>query len=95
MLAEVTFEEFMKWIGFFEGNPRRAKGHILQAAREVPLIAKLLQINANAHRQGASSQELDRATAVVSALLAIHFALEGHGKPSISKRRVSNRRRRS
>ncbi len=81
LLADVEFESFIGWLGFFDENIEEAKDILMESLVEVPLIERLMLIYNNAAESGADEHMLRRNRDIVSSLLALHQLEKGVAPP--------------
>ena len=82
-LADIQFDDFLEWLEALENMDDQTQEDLQEAARNVPFLGKLIMTHANAMRQGAPDQNLQRSSAIINALVAAHFILEGRTKPGL------------
>ena len=92
-LADVTFEDFLAWIGAIESMDDGIKGDLFEAASTVPLIERLMIVNTNAARRKAAKRDLLRSGAIINSLVAIYFILTGRTRPGSAGRTSGTRRK--
>jgi hypothetical protein len=92
-LADVKFEDFLAWIGAIESMDDGIKEDLSEAASSVPLIERLVMVHANAMRKKASNRDLQRSSAIINALVAVHFILKGRTRPGAPGRKSDTCRR--
>ena len=86
-LADVEFEDFLAWIGAIEGMENGIKEDLLEAMSTVPLIERLMTIYVNATERKAAKRDLQRNSAIVNALVAVHFIMKGRTRPGSPARK--------
>lgn len=92
-LADVKFEDFLAWIGAIERMDDGIKEDLTEAANTVPLIEWLMMVHANAMQKKASKRDLQRSSAIINSLVAVHFILKGRPRPGSPGRKSGTRRR--
>ena len=91
-LADVEFEDFLAWIGAVESLAPGIRKDLSDAANTVPIIGRLMMVHANAMRQKAPERDLQRSGAIINALVAVHFIMQGRPRPGPRSRKPSARR---
>jgi hypothetical protein len=92
-LADVTFEDFLAWIGAIEGMDDEVKKDLFEAMSAVPLIERLMVVHTNAMRHKAAKRDLLRSSAIINSLVALYFILEGRTRPGSAVRKSITRRK--
>ena len=92
-LADVTFEDFLAWIGAIESMDDGIKADLFEAMSTVPLIERLMMVHTNAMRQKAPKRDLLRSSAIINSLVAVHFILKGQTRPGSADRKSGTCRR--
>ena len=92
-LADVKFEDFLAWIGAIENMDDGIAEDLSEAANSVPIIGKLMMVHANAMKHKAAKGDLQRSSAIINALVAVHFILKGRARPGSLGRKSDTRRK--
>ncbi len=92
-LADVKFEDFLAWIGAIESMDDGIKEDLRDAANSVPIIGRLMMVHANAMRQRAPKRDLQSSSAIINALVAVHFIMKERPQPGSPGRKSGTRRK--